>query len=131
MTQYTCARHRGFTLMEMVVALLLLSIVSMAISSLNGNLFFSRTDMRGMQQGTQLLQACIDQVLAQRKSSGYGATFHCDELNALNTGSTLAVTLQATPDYCPSGLECKQVQITMTPAGGSSTKPASLLFVNY
>ena len=123
--------YQGFTLMESVVALLLLSIVSVAIMGLNGNLFFRSTDMRGLQQGTQLLQACVDQVLALRKTSGYDATFHCNELNALNTGFTLGVSLQATPDYCPAGLECKQVLITVTPAGGSSTKPASLLFVKY
>lgn len=130
MNTHTPLPQRGFTLMESVVALLLLSVVSVAITGLNGNLFLRANDMRHLQQGTQLLQACVDQVLAQRKSLGYVGPFHCNDLNALNAGFTLNVSLQATPDHCPAGLECKQVLISVAPAGGSSTNPVSLLFVN-
>ncbi len=49
--------QHGFTLMESVVALVLLSLVSVVITSLNGNLFLRSGDMRGLQQSTQLLQA--------------------------------------------------------------------------
>jgi prepilin-type N-terminal cleavage/methylation domain-containing protein len=122
--------QHGFTLMESVVALVLLSIVSVVITSLNGNLFLRSGDMRGLQQSTQLLQACVDQVLGLRKTAGFAATFHCNELNALNTGFTLTVSLKTTPDYCP-GLQCKQVQISVNKTGSTGGNPVSLLFVEY
>ena len=125
------SRQRGFTLMESVVALVLLGIVSVAITSLNGNLFLRSDDMRSLQQSSQLLQACVDQVIALRKTSGYAGPFHCDELNALPTGYALNVTLKATPDHCPSGLECKQVLVSVNQTGGTAGNPVSLLFVNY
>ena len=118
--------QRGFTLMEAVVALVLLSLVSVVITSLNGNLFLRSGDMRGLQQSTQLLQACVDQVIGLRKTAGFDATFHCDELNALNTGFTLSVSLKPTPDHCPTGLQCKQVLISVNNIGS----PVSLLFVD-
>lgn len=123
--------QRGFTLMESVVALVLLSLVSVVITSLNGHLFLRSDDMRGLQQSTQLLQACVDQVLGLRKSAGFAATFHCNELNALNTGFTLNVGLQTTPDHCPTGLQCKQVQISINKTGSTGGNPVSLLFVEY
>jgi prepilin-type N-terminal cleavage/methylation domain-containing protein len=123
--------QQGFTLIESVVAMVLLSIVSVVIISLNGNLFLNSSDMRGLHQSTQLLQSCVDQVMAIRKSSGFAATFHCDELNALNTGFTLSVSLKPTPDYCPSGLQCKQVLISVNKTGLSGGNPASVLLVNY
>ena len=123
--------QHGFTLMESVVALVLLSIVSVVITSLNGNLFLRSGDMRGLQQSTQLLQACVDQVIGLRKSSGFDATFQCAEINALSTEFTLDVSLKPTPDYCPTGLQCKQVLINVKKTGTTVDNPISLLFVNY
>lgn len=123
--------QHGFTLMESVVALVLLSLVSVVITSLNGNLFLRSDDMRGLQQSTQLLQACVDQVIGLRKSSGFDATFQCAEINALSTEFTLDVSLKPTPDYCPTGLQCKQVLINVKKTGTTVDNPISLLFVNY
>jgi prepilin-type N-terminal cleavage/methylation domain-containing protein len=123
-------RVSGFTLMESVVALLVLCMVSVAIISLNGNLFLRSRDAHDLQQGTQLLQACIDQVLSIRRTSGYAATLHCNEVNALVPGITLSVNPNATVEYCPTGLQCKEVQITLN-RNGTSSAPTSLLLVNY
>ncbi len=124
------AQH-GFTLMELVIAIVLLSIVSVVITRLNGSLFAGASDMRGLQQSTQLLQACVDQVIGLRKSSGFDATFQCAEINALSTDFTLDVSLKPTPDYCPTGLQCKQVLINVKKTGSTVNNPISLLFVNY
>lgn len=128
-TQQHRILQQGFTLMESVVALLLLSIASLGIIQLNGNLFLRSQEMRDWQEGTQILQACLDQVVAMRNSSGYSAAFDCDNLNTLGTGFTLSVNPNATVEYCPSGLQCKQIVISASKNGTTST-PISILFVN-
>lgn len=113
--------------MESVVAIVLLSIVSVAITSLNGHLFLRSSDMRSLQQSTQLLQACVDQVISMRKSVKFDVSLHCNALNSLNTGYILSVVEETTSDLCPNGLQCKQVQVSVNNIG----TPVSLLFVNY
>lgn len=119
--------QHGFTLMESVVALVLLSLVSVVITSLNGHLFLRSDDMRGLQQSTQLLQACVDQVISMRKSVSFATKLHCDSLNQLNTGFTLSVSDNPTSILCPNGLQCKLVLISVNNIG----TPVSLLFVEY
>ena len=129
MTPRFCTHsQQGFTLMESVVSLLLLSIASVGIISLNGNLFLRANDMRDLYQGSQLVQACMDQVLSIRRSAGYTATPDCTELNALGTGFTLTVNPNASVDHCPTGMQCKQVSITAS-KGGLTTTPVSVLLV--
>lgn len=119
--------QHGFTLMETVVALVLLAIVSVVITSANGNLFFRSTAMQTAQQGTQLLQACMDKLIAIRKASGYSGV--------TSSGcSTISGVTVSTATACPSQLDdlttfpgCKQFQITATGVG----KPITLIFVNY
>lgn len=103
-------RQRGFTLMESVVALLLLAIVSTVVISLNGNLFLNSSSARQQQQGQQLLQACLDQVLTQRKTLGYDGPFDCSALTATIPDYTLSVTTETTT-YCPLQVQCKQLAL--------------------
>lgn len=120
----------GFTLIEVVVAIVLLAVASTAIISLNGQLFQQSAYMRSLQQATQVQQACVELVLAQRKSAGYAATLDCSTLNNLISGITLSVANAASVQYCPTGLTCKQVEVSVS-APGISIKPATLLLVNY
>lgn len=123
----TCQAHAqvGFTLMESVVALLLLSIVSTVIISLNGNLFLHSTSAHDQQQSTQLLQSCVDQLLAQRKTEGYDTTFSCNHLASLAPDYSLTVTPE-TPTTCPPQVKCKQLAIRATHLG-VTTAPITLL----
>lgn len=121
--------QRGFTLIETIVSLVLLGILSMAMMTLNGNLFLRSNEMRNAHQGTQLLQACMDQLISVRKTAGFSGikTTSCSNLGG---ATDLSV---AVDDACPTNLSslsssgCKQVKITAT--GMSST--VTLLFVNY
>lgn len=119
--------QNGFTLMETVVALVLLAIVSVVITSANGNLFFRSTAMQTAQQGTQLLQACMDKLISARKSGGYSGVTQ-------TTCNTISGVSISTPTACPAALDdlntfpgCKQLQITATGVG----TPITLIFVNY
>ena len=83
----------------------------------------------GLQQGTQLLQACVDQLTALRRIGGYAATPDCSNLNALQTGLTVSVNPDATVQYCPTGLQCRQIEVQVA-GNGFNTRPVTLLWVN-
>ncbi len=119
---------RGFTLMETLVAILLLAVLAVSIVGLNGQLFMQSANMRNLQIATQLQQACVEQVLAQRKSTGYATTFSCAALNA--QGFTLTANDAPSVQYCPTGLQCRQIDVAVS-GNGISPKAATLLFVNY
>jgi Tfp pilus assembly protein PilV len=114
--------------METVVAVVLLAILAVSIIGLNGQLFMGSAHMRQLQIGTQLQQACVEQVLAQRKSAGYATTFSCTSLNA--QGFTLSATDAATVQYCPTGMQCRQITVSVA-GNGITPAAATLLFVNY
>ncbi len=121
----------GFTLIEVVVAIVLLALATTVIIGLNAQLFQRSTYMRSLQQGTQVQQACVELVLAQRKkTAGYAATYDCSTLNSLGTGFTLSVANAASVQYCPTGLQCRQVEVSVS-GSGITPKPVTLLFVNY
>ena len=119
---------RGFTLMETLVAILLLALLAVSATGLNGQLFMQSSNMRNLQMGTQLQQACVEQVLAQRKATGYATTFSCASLNA--QGFTLTANDAPSVQYCPSGLQCRQISVAVS-GNGISPSAATLLFVNY
>lgn len=120
----------GFTLIEVVVATVLLAVAATAIISLNGQLFKQSAYMRSVQQATQVQQACAELVLAQRKTAGYSASFDCSTLNNLAAGFTLGVASASSVQYCPAGMQCRQIEVSVS-GSGFSPKPITLLFVNY
>ncbi len=119
---------RGFTLMETLVAMLLLALLAVSATGLNGQLFMQSANMRNLQIATQLQQACVEQVLAQRKTSGYATVFSCASLNS--QGFTLTAADAPSVQYCPSGMQCRQINVAVS-GNGISPSPATLLFVSY
>lgn len=127
-TRLACPAPRGFTLMETLVAMLLLALLAVSATGLNGQLFMQSANMRNLQIGTQLQQACVEQVLAQRKNTGYATVFSCASLNG--QGFTLTATDASSVQYCPNGMQCRQISVTVS-GNGISPSAATLLFVNY
>ncbi|WP_158236108.1 prepilin-type N-terminal cleavage/methylation domain-containing protein [Limnohabitans sp. JirII-31] len=119
MKNTTRRSQRGFTLIEMVVSMLVLGIAATAIITLNSNLFYRLTDVRDLQTGTQLLQACAEKVMATRRRSGFSAVFECDEMSNFDGFDVPKISTQtvtgtsAITDSCPVNVQCKQVVITV------------------
>lgn len=115
--------------MEMVVALVLLGIVSVTITTLNGNLFLGSTQIRDIQQRTPLLQACMEQLIGIEKNSGFSGIVAspapCASASVTISSSCPSGLATGLPNL-PTGQQCKQVQITAT---GIST-PVTILFLN-
>lgn len=131
MTLQTAIKTKGFTLIEVTIAIVLLAIATTAIISLNGNLFFHSSDIQTIQKNAQLLQACADRVIGIRKAFGYNALMTAGfDGSCASISSTLSITSISTPSGCPLITDpsyCRQVEIRVT---GYNT-PVTLYFVNY
>jgi prepilin-type N-terminal cleavage/methylation domain-containing protein len=119
---------RGLTLIETLLAMVLLAILATGVISLNSQLFSGSVFARNLQLGTQLQQACMELVLAQRKNSGYASVFSCASLNG--QGFTLSVADAASVQYCPAGLQCRQIEVSVA-GNGITPAAATLLLVDY
>jgi prepilin-type N-terminal cleavage/methylation domain-containing protein len=128
----TSRAPQGFTLMEILVAILLLAILAVSVIGLNSQLFMQSANMHNLQIGTQLQQACLEHLLDQRKSSsGFNTTFSCSTLNSY--GFTLSVTtsaLNTSPCPNPNTFSCKKLTVEVA---GNGIQPtfATLMFVDY
>ena len=139
---------RGFTLIELVAIIVLLSIAGTAILSLYGQVGRSLVTNQDTQTGTQVAQACAERILAFRRSTlpGYG---YANVALGANTGACSAgftavggVTAAPTANVvahntaslsaCPSATtgDCKLVTITVN-SNGVPAANLSLLLVKY
>ena len=118
MNARSAPHHKGFTLVEAVIATLLLGILATIVIKLNGQLFKNDTQLATWQSDTQLLQACIDRVVGLRKTQSYD-TFFVTSANCYNLSNRVSVTVN-TPALCPSPdgnastAYCKKLDIRVT-----------------
>ena len=96
------AAQKGFTLVETIMVMVLLSIAAAAIATLSGNIFNGQTENKDIQVGVQLMQECAEKLLAKGRIS-YTDT----SLNDVN---------ETTPSLCSeitiTGYNAPTVQIT-------------------
>lgn len=129
------ATETGFTLVELIVVIVLLSIAAAGIVSLNANIFSGQDSNETLEVGAQLLQECAEKVLA----AGYTPSPSCLDdatASALPQGFSAPVPtvthtiLPATSTRygCPSGGTCVTVDVTVT-KGSSTLTPITLLLV--
>jgi prepilin-type N-terminal cleavage/methylation domain-containing protein len=141
-------RQRGFTLIELVAIIVLLSVGATAILALFGQVGRSIATNQETQTGAQLAQACAEQIMAFRRNTatGYGyanvvvgnATGACDAGFTAVGGFTSAPVVNVTAydsttlPACPSATAgaCKQVDIQVS-KGIVRAASLSLLLVNY
>ena len=132
------SQERGFTLVEVMMVLVVLSMAAVGIAGLQGNLFSNQASVSALQVRTQLQTECAEQILATRRYSSDGyttiasgtsyGTNICGDLTALSGYSvpSVAVTDPYTGTACPSTASCKLVVISQT--GATSL---TLMLVNY
>ena len=130
------AGARGFTLVESIIVLVVLSIAAAGIISLQGNIFYGQSGNKDLEVGAQLMQECAEQILATRQQSGYSAvnTNTCNTMG--NVGGFGAPCVNVTSDNagaaCPSGGTCNKVEISVS-KNNCITKltPVTLELVSY
>lgn len=125
--------NAGFSLIELVLVITLLSISSVGLVALFGQLTNSLAINNHTQTAAQLAQACAEHLLAMRRRSGYamGGIADCSALPALNGFGPPAVTL--VDPYagagCPAGANCKLFTIDAVYDSGATT--LTLLITEY
>lgn len=136
----------GFTLIELVVIIVLLSVAGTIILGLFGQVGRSLVTNQDTQTATQSAQACAEQILAFRRSqlAGYGytniavgaSTGACNAgfvaAGGVTTAPTVSVVAHSSASLpaCPSATagDCKLVTITVL-ANGSQAASLSLMLV--
>jgi prepilin-type N-terminal cleavage/methylation domain-containing protein len=129
----TRLNHRGFTLVEVIIVMVILSIAAVAIGKIVGGIFTGRTSVNEAQVRTQMVTECLEQVITVKRQDGFdeltnGARFgsnNCDSLSAqtgANPPSVSSVTY--TGSACPTGAICRVVTINAGPS-------VNLMVVNY
>lgn len=108
------AGSRGFTLIESIIVVVVLSIAAAAIVSLQGNIFYGQSSNKDIQVGVQLMQECAEQILAIRRAIGYDNV--SADCSGMTIGSYSAPTFDIAPytgtgNECPLNATCKLVSI--------------------
>jgi len=123
----------GFTLVETMATLLVLSLVAITLSTFNGNLFQGRTALWQQELSTPLLQACAERVLALRRTEGFTASpaydSACDAITGADTFD-VSVTPNSTSPSCPNGATCQRVTIHVK-SQGQTLGPVVIQWMNY
>jgi prepilin-type N-terminal cleavage/methylation domain-containing protein len=133
--------HRGFTLLEMVMVVVILGIASITVVSMVANVNAHQADNTDLLVGTQLLQECAENIVAQHRrdenffstTAGTGSS-NCYSLTTLSA-SGFSAPVVVVADYstgagCPSGAECKLATVTLTKSG-TSLNTLSVMLVRY
>jgi prepilin-type N-terminal cleavage/methylation domain-containing protein len=141
-------RQRGFTLIELVAIIVLLSVGATALLALFDQVGRSIATNQETQTGAQLAQACAEQIMAFRRNTaagyGYANVLVGNATGACNAGFTAVAGFTTAPvvnvaahdstslPACPSATigACKQVDIQVD-KGGVRAASLSLLLVNY
>lgn len=134
-------RQRGFSLIEMVMVIVVVSIAGVALLSLYGNAAKSLSINDQVQTAVQLAQDCGEYVLAFRRdtnaSRGYAnvtlgtGTGICSGLPVLSGYTRSVDVTDASADpACPTGASCKQVQVIVD-HGTTERARVALLLAEY
>ena len=127
---------RGFTLIEVIATMVLLSVGAAGIIGMYSNVGRNLSGNQDMQTATQLVQECSEHVLAQRRNNAAvdyagvtGSTF-CSAALPVMAGYTVTTTITSpyTPVFCPT--TCKLVTISVA-KGAVIVATSSLMLVNY
>lgn len=128
-------RHRqsGFSLVELVAVIMVLSIVGVGLASgfahLGGSLLLNEDAQGAAQQA----QACADHILGSRRNRGFAMTFaNCAALGPFNGFGPPTVTnwAPAVP-ACPAGSACTGYEVTATYGSTGAISRVRFFVVNY
>ena len=129
--------HKGFSLIELIVVIVVVSIAAVGLLPLFGGVARSLNINEDTQTAAQLGQECSEHILAARRNPlfGYGAISNtiCNALPAPLAGfaRTVAVTdLITSPCTVNTAGTCRNVRVSITTLTTSPTV-LSLMVVNY
>ena len=134
-------RDRGFTLIELVMVMIVVSVGLLGIASLFSTTSNALSTNETLQQAAQYAQECAERVTAVRRDLGFISTsindVMCNLLGALPPGFTRTLTGTGSTDTyiggastaCPNGVTCRNVGVTV--AGNSVSSSITVMLVDY
>lgn len=126
---------RGFTLLEMIAVIVILSVAAVPISGLFSKASVSLLNNQDIQTATQLAQEQAELILGRRRNQGFAAIVpgtYPEVLGGNYAGfnRTTTITQPLTPPGCPAGAVCDLVRVSVD-AGGALLSEISFVLVNY
>ncbi len=128
--------ENGFTLIEMVLVIIIVSLASVPLFAMFSRAAFSLLTNEKIQTATQLAQEHAEVLLAIRRNQSFLAaelSGNTTEILAGNysgyTRSTV-ITQPAAGPGCPGGASCKEVLISVDESG-SAYAEVTFLLVDY
>lgn len=130
----TAARQKGFTLIELVLVIVIITVASMPLFSLFTQATSSLLSNEDLQAAVQLAQEKAEDVLAQRRNQGFasvatGTTPEAGVYNGFNR-TTVITQPSPAPAGCPGGSICNDV-VVQVDKGGAVLAEIRLLLVDY
>ncbi len=127
---------RGFSLIELIMILVLLSLGSVVLVRLYGQSVGSLDENIAFQTGAQAVQQCAEHFLGTRRRVGYSAvaSTNCTGLT-MPAGYTRALTLSTTTGgtgVCPGAVtvNCTTVLITVSDTPHGIVASGTVMLVN-
>lgn len=134
-------RNRGFTLIELVIVILVVTIGSVTLGTLFGNSSASLSTNEVRQQSTQYAQQCAEHVIATRRSNTFASaslnTTMCDTLTPTLTAPfsrTVAIGATYSTSPCPTGAtaySCKNATVTVAHTALATPAVITIMLVDY
>lgn len=126
-------QQRGFTLIEAVIVILILSIAAVAVLGQFTQASRAWSIDEDLQVATQLVQERMEEMLAARRNGGY-ASVAVGTINDTLTGGFAAYSRTVTVSSvsgapCPAA-SCKQVVVSVS-RSGTALASATLLLASY
>jgi len=132
---------RGFTLIELIIAIVVVAIAAVAIGSAFAYMTRSQALSSDLQRATQIAQECAEHVVGLgRKPGSYAAVAPvaagstiCDTLPAITAGFTRTVNITDVAGsgalLCAAGWACKRVEIVAQ--RGAAAVRLNFMLIDY
>jgi len=134
-SQATSQRQQGFTLIELVAVIVIISVAAVPLFGLFSQAGFAMLDDEKLQTATQLAQARAEYLMAVRRNRGYAdpeVSVNLVENLAGNYAGytrTTDIVLFAGP-ACPGGASCKQLSVRVD-QGGEARAEVTFVLADY
>jgi len=142
----TRGAHRGFTLIEMVVMIVILGIASAVVVKMVSQVARGGSDNSTLQVGSALLQECAEWVVAnhRRDKSFYdsvlvvGTSTNCfsgpSAFGSFNQPTVTISDVSSDPTLCPTltpAASCKKAVFSISSSDGTTLNTINLIVVKY
>lgn len=136
-------RSAGFTLLELVAVMVMVSVAMLGVARLWGNANSSLEQAAAAQLLSRYAQECAERVIQTRKDYGFTSTLinstMCNPApdSHIRTVTVPAISTGTATTACPSGIACRDVVIKVCAASGSScpstavTASVTVMLVSY